>query len=91
LISTSPLGIAGEGVVGDGRVETCPNEQFSTAGGGDSDRATGSFFKGNDVMDLSKLNDEEIKLLERLLLKAAGELFGDVVPAFKIEFVNRIE
>jgi hypothetical protein len=44
LISTSPLGIAGEGVVGDGRVETCPNEQFSTADGGDSDRAIGSHF-----------------------------------------------
>jgi len=45
LISTSPLGIAGEGVVGDGRVGTCPNEQFSTAGGGDSDRAIGSYFE----------------------------------------------
>ena len=71
-----------------GRVETCPNEQFSTAGGGDSDRATGSFFKGNDVMDLSKLNDEEIKLLERLMLKAAGQLDGAVVAPFVVEFIN---
>jgi hypothetical protein len=41
-------------------------------------------------MDLSKLNDEEIKLLEQLMLKATGELVGDVVPAFKIEFVRQI-
>jgi hypothetical protein len=42
-------------------------------------------------MDLSKLTDEEIELLERLLLKAAGEFVGDVTPPFRIEFVDRVE
>jgi hypothetical protein len=46
-------------------------------------------FKRNRAMDLSKLTDEEIKLLERLMLKAAGELVGDVAPPFRVEFVNR--
>jgi hypothetical protein len=91
LISTSPLGIAGEGVVGDGRVETCPNEEFSTAGGGDSDRATGSFFKGIDAMDLSKLTDDEIELLERLLLKAAGEFVGDEITKVALQHARSMD
>jgi hypothetical protein len=37
-------------------------------------------------MDLSKLTDDEIELLERLLSKAAGEIVGDV-PSFRIERV----
>jgi hypothetical protein len=39
-------------------------------------------------MDLSKLNDEEIALLERLLSKASGQFEGDVAPPFRVEFVN---
>ena len=38
-------------------------------------------------MDLSKLNDDERELLGRLLLKAAGEFEGDVVPTLRIERV----
>jgi hypothetical protein len=34
-------------------------------------------------MDLKKLNDDELELLERLLEKAAGKLVGDVVPPFE--------
>jgi hypothetical protein len=52
------------------------------------------FFKGNDVTDLSKLTDDELELLERLLAKAAGELLdGDVVPTIRIErvFVDTAE
>jgi hypothetical protein len=37
------------------------------------------------VLDLSKLNDDELELLERLLSKAAGQFDGEVV---RIEFVN---
>jgi hypothetical protein len=40
-------------------------------------------------MDLSLLTDSEIELLDRLLSKAAGQFEGDVVPAFKIEFLER--
>ena len=36
-----------------------------------------------DDMDLKKLNDDELELLERLLQKAAGKLVGDVVPPFE--------
>jgi hypothetical protein len=39
-------------------------------------------------MDLSKLNDEEIALLERLLEKAMGQFEGEVAPPFRVEFVN---
>jgi hypothetical protein len=45
-------------------------------------------------LDLSKLNDDERELLGRLLLKAAGELAGDVVePSFRVErvFVDTAE
>ena len=38
--------------------------------------------------DFSRLSDEELELLERMLLKAAGEFTGDVVPPFRIEFVD---
>jgi hypothetical protein len=41
----------------------------------------------NDVDDLSRLTDEERELLGRLLLKAAGEFDGDVIPQFRIERV----
>ena len=44
-----------------------------------------------DDMDLKKLNDDELELLERLLEKAAGKLVGDVVPPFRIEFMNAAE
>jgi hypothetical protein len=39
--------------------------------------------------DLSRLSDDELELLGRLLLKAAGEFEGDVNPPFRIEFVER--
>jgi hypothetical protein len=41
------------------------------------------------MLDLSKLNDDKLELLERLLKKAAGEFDGDVAPRFRVEFVNR--
>ena len=37
--------------------------------------------------DLKKLTDDELELLGRLLLKAAGEFDGDVIPQFRIERV----
>jgi hypothetical protein len=37
------------------------------------------------VTDLSRLTDAELELLGRLLLKAAGEFEGDVVPSLRIE------
>jgi hypothetical protein len=37
--------------------------------------------------DLARLNNEELELLGRLLLKAAGEFDGDVIPQFRIERV----
>jgi len=40
-------------------------------------------------VDLSKLNDDELALLERLIAKAEGRFAGDKNPAFKIEFVER--
>ena len=42
------------------------------------------------MTDLSRLTDEELELLGRLLLKAAGEFDGDVIPQFRIvrEFVD---
>jgi hypothetical protein len=45
------------------------------------------------VPDLSRLSDEELKLLGRLLLKAAGEFEGDAVPTFRVvrEFVDTAE
>jgi hypothetical protein len=39
------------------------------------------------VTDLSRLTDSELELLGRLLLKAAGEFDGDVIPPFRIERV----
>jgi hypothetical protein len=39
------------------------------------------------VTDLSKLTDDELELLEKLLAKAAGEFEGDAVPTFRIERV----
>ena len=42
------------------------------------------------MYDLSRLSDDEIALLERILKKAAGELEGEITPPpFKIEFVER--
>jgi hypothetical protein len=41
------------------------------------------------MYDLSKLDDAELRLLEQLLKKAAGEFEGDVIPPFRIEFINR--
>ena len=40
------------------------------------------------MIDLSKLNDEEIKLFERLLAKAMGQFEGEVAPPFRVEFIN---
>jgi hypothetical protein len=40
-----------------------------------------------DQYDLGKLTDDELELLGRLLLKAAGEFDGDVIPQFRIERV----
>jgi hypothetical protein len=37
-----------------------------------------------DQYDLGKLTDAELELLGRLLLKAAGEFDGDVVPEIRI-------
>jgi hypothetical protein len=39
--------------------------------------------------ELSRLNDAELQLLEQLLSKAAGEIVGDEVPTFRVEFINR--
>jgi len=39
------------------------------------------------MYDLSRLSDDEIALLERILKKASGELEGDVCPPFRIEFI----
>ena len=51
-------------------------------------RRGGTFYQGDDdVTDLSKLTDDELELLGRLLLKAAGEFEGDAVPTFRIERV----
>jgi hypothetical protein len=47
------------------------------------------FEKDDAILDLSKLNDDKLELLERLLKKAAGEFDGDVAPRFRVEFVNR--
>jgi hypothetical protein len=41
--------------------------------------------------DLSRLSTDELALFEKLLLKIAGEFTGDVVPPFRVEFVDRIE
>ena len=41
-------------------------------------------------MDLSRLSDDELKLLERLLSKAAGLFHGDVDVPFRIELVRQI-
>jgi hypothetical protein len=41
------------------------------------------------MLDLSKLNDDKLELLERLLKKATGEFDGDVAPPFRVEFDNR--
>ena len=40
------------------------------------------------MLDFSKLNDDELKLLERLLSKAIGQFDGEVAPPFRVEFVN---
>ncbi|HWY87090.1 MAG TPA: hypothetical protein VNX28_10215 [Gemmataceae bacterium] len=40
------------------------------------------------MYDLSRLSDDEIALLERILKKAAGGFEGEITP-FKIEFVER--
>jgi hypothetical protein len=39
-------------------------------------------------MDLSKLNDDELKLLERILAKASGLFEGEIAPPFRVEFVD---
>jgi hypothetical protein len=41
------------------------------------------------MYDLSRLSDDEIALLERILKKAAGGFEGEITPPFKIEFVKR--
>jgi hypothetical protein len=41
-------------------------------------------------VDLSRLSDDELKLLERLLSKAAGLFHGDVDIPFRIELVRQI-
>jgi hypothetical protein len=41
-------------------------------------------------VDLSRLSDDELKLLERLLSKAAGLFHGDVDVPFRIELVRQI-
>ena len=45
------------------------------------------------MTDLSKLTDDELELLEKLLAKAAGEFEGDAVPTFRVvrEFVDTAE
>lgn len=43
------------------------------------------FLKRMNDVDLSRLTDDERELLGRLLLKAAGELEGEVIPTFRIE------
>jgi hypothetical protein len=55
--------------------------------------AVGLFQKDTTVTDLSRLTDEELALLERLLSKAAGEIVGDVIPQFRVmrEFVDTAE
>jgi hypothetical protein len=40
-----------------------------------------------DRYDLKKLTEDELEVLGRLLLKAAGEFEGDAVPTFRIERV----
>jgi hypothetical protein len=44
--------------------------------------------KVNDDYDLSRLSDDEMRLLERLLTKAAGEHDEAVFAPFVIEFVR---
>ena len=39
------------------------------------------------MYDLSRLSDDELALLERILKKAAGGFEGDVCPPFRIEFI----
>jgi hypothetical protein len=46
-----------------------------------------AFFERTNDVDLSRLDDSELALLERLLLKASGQLDGDVIPQFRIERV----
>jgi hypothetical protein len=43
----------------------------------------------DDADHLSRLSAEELALFEKLLLKIAGAFEGDVVPPFRVEFVNR--
>ena len=38
--------------------------------------------------DLSRLSTDELALFEKLLLKIAGEFTGDLVPPFRVEFVD---
>jgi hypothetical protein len=56
-------------------------------------RRPAALFKKDDAMDLTRLNDDELKLLERILKKAAGEIVGDVVPQFRVvrDFVDTAE
>jgi hypothetical protein len=39
-------------------------------------------------MDLSRLTDSELELLERLLAKASGAFHGEISPPFRVEFVD---
>jgi hypothetical protein len=41
----------------------------------------------NDV-DLSRLDDDELALLEKLIAKAEGKCEGRIIPPFIVEFVE---
>jgi hypothetical protein len=50
--------------------------------------AAGLFIKDDAVTDLSRLTDDELELLEKLIAKAEGRFLGRIIPALVVEYVD---